>query len=125
MTSTSLKNSPLMYKVEQAQINNYHINNMYKGRILHKENYLPDLGINGPCMFSGYNNNILSDNAPDIESTLFGIGSSNLVEPKAPVYGKMNKLENIKFFECKPTSNNLIPEPLVVSDQERFTIFRR
>ena len=62
-------------------------------------------------MTNGYNNDILSNNASDIESALFGIGSTNLVRAKAPVVAKLNCLPNKKFFN-KPKS--FIPEPLVV-----------
>ena len=40
---------------------------------------LPDLGINGGNMISGYYNQVLSNNACDIESQLMGINSTNLV----------------------------------------------
>jgi len=125
MTSTRLKNSPMMYKEEQYQIHNFYNKNMYTGKLLHDKTFLPDLGLNAPYMPNGINHNILSNNGPDIESSLFGIGSSNLVQPKPPTCGSMNKLKNVKFFECKAKSNDLIPEPLVVSTQERYTIFRR
>ena len=125
MASTRLKNSPLMYKSEQVQINNGHAHKMYEGKILHNENYLPDLGINAPYMPNGLNSNILSNNGPDIESALFGIGSTNLVQPKEPTCAQFTNMDHIKFFDIIPDSNNLIPEPLVVSTQERYTIFRR
>jgi hypothetical protein len=125
MASTRLKNSPLTYKVEQQEIHKCHKNKMYNGKILHDNSYLPELGINAPYMPNGLNNNILSNNGPDIESSLFGIGSTNLVQPKAPTCAQLNNMQNVIFFDPKPQSNQFIPEPLVISTQERYTIFRR
>ena len=52
-------------------------------------------------MTTGYNNNILSNNAADIESSLFGIGSTNLVEKKPDVNPSINKLKYCKYSEYK------------------------
>jgi hypothetical protein len=125
MASTHLKNSALTYKSEQLAIHRIFDNKIYNGKILHNKNCFPGLGINAPIIHNGINNNVLSNNGSDIESALFGIGSTNLVQPKAPVCANMNHLNTLDFFEIKPESNNIIPEPLVVHDQERYTIFRR
>lgn len=125
MASTHLKNSTMTYKSEQLAKHRIFDNKIYNGKILHNKNYFPGLGINAPHIGNGINNNVLSNNGADIESALFGIGSTNLVQPKAPVCADMNNLNTINFFELKHESNNLIPEPLVVHNQERYTIFRR
>ena len=125
MASTRLKNAPNMYKREVNKYNKHYSNNTYVGKVLHDKTYLPGLGMNYPSFNSGINNSILSSNGADIESALFGIGSTNLVQPKAPVSAQMNNLSNISFFDAKPETNNMIPEPLVVHNQERYTIFRR
>jgi len=65
---------------------------------------------------NGYNNSILSNNASDIESALFGIGATNLVKPKEPVVAQINCLPNKKFFN-RPQS--FLPEPLVVEKFQR------
>mgnify|MGYP006446601979 CR=1 FL=1 len=62
----------------------------------HGDNCFPDLGIINGMMTTGYNNNILSNNAADIESSLFGIGSTNLVEKKPDVNPSVNKLKHCK-----------------------------
>ena len=67
-------------------------------------------------MINGYNNGILSENASDIESALFGIGSTNLVKAKDPVIAHLNSLPNKKFFN-RPQS--FIPEPLVIEKFQR------
>jgi len=125
MTSTNLKNSPLMYKREQNSLVKSYNNSSYVGKILHDINCLPGLGINAPYMPNGYNNNILSNNGPDIESALFGIGSTNLVQPKKKTCGNMNNLKDINFFNAKHESNNKIPLPLIIHENERYPIFRR
>lgn len=125
MTSTRLKNAPNAYKRQMDSFNKSYENNIYVGKILHNQNYFPGLGMNYPTIPNGINSNILSSNGADIESSLFGIGSTNLVKPQAPISVNLNNMNNIDFFNPKPQSNNVIPEPLVVSTQERYTIFRR
>ena len=44
-------------------------------------------------MASGYYYNVLSNNTCDIESKLYGIGSSNLVTGPKNVYPDLNKLD--------------------------------
>jgi hypothetical protein len=125
MASTRLKNSELTYKREQGSYKKSFRNINYVGKLLNENTYLPDLGINAPRMMNGINHNILSNNGADIESALFGIGSTNLVQPKKDTCGNMNQLKEVKFFNAKPESNNSIPEPLVVHTDERYQIFRR
>mgnify|MGYP006893816715 FL=1 len=69
-------------------------------------------------MTTGYNNNILSNNAADIESSLFGIGSTNLVEKKPDVNPSVNKLKHCKWF---PRNNVFLPEPLVIEKSQRVS----
>ena len=60
--------------------------------------------------------NKLSHNAPDIESFLFGINSTNLVNP-APIFEpKLASNEYFNIYDKKPT---LIPEPLAVEKGQR------
>ena len=125
MASTRMKNAPNTYKREMSSYNKYYESNTYVGKILHNQNYTPGLGMNYPTIPNGINTNVLSTNGADIESSLFGIGSTNLVQPKGPVTANINSLNEIKFFNPKPESNNNIPEPLVIHNNERYAIFRR
>lgn len=125
MASTRLKNAPNMYKREVNKFNKNYSNNTYVGQVLHNKTYMPGLGMNYPNFHSGINNSILSSNGADIESSLFGIGSTNLVQPKAPVSANLHNMSSISFFDAKPETNNMIPEPIVIHNQERYTIFRR
>ena len=116
MTDTSLKNSRGIYCQEQRGVKEQFRNNIWKYKCISTDTRFPCFGVNMPMMTGGYNNGILSKNASDIESALFGIGSTNLVRAKAPVVAKLNKLPNKKFFN-KPKS--FIPEPLVVEKFQR------
>tara|TARA_B100000674_G_C37898072_1_gene942322 strand:- start:1160 stop:1537 length:378 start_codon:yes stop_codon:yes gene_type:complete len=125
MASTRLKNAPMSYKREMNTYNKSYNNNTYVGKILHNQNFSPGLGMNYPTIPNGINNSVLSQNGADIESSLFGIGSTNLVQPKAPVVAQLNNIGQMNFFDAKPESNDNIPEPLVIHNNERYTIFRR
>lgn len=113
---TSLKNSRGMYCLEQKALNRQFDTNIWKFKTISNDSRLPCAGVNMPMMTNGYNNNILSNNASDIESALFGIGSTNLVKAKAPVTPELNKLGQVKFFN---TMNVFLPEPLVVENNQR------
>lgn len=64
--------------------------------------------------------NKLSHNAADTESFLFGINSTNLVNPAPCFYPEIAKLDSVNIFEKQAT---LIPEPLVVrKDQRPFPV---
>ena len=69
-------------------------------------------------MAGGYTHNILSNNTTDLESDLFGIGTSNLVTPYQKPAPSFNNLDNLKFFN-KP--GYCIPNPLVVEKRQRPT----
>ena len=89
---------------------------MWKYKCIAANSAFPCAGINMPIMTNGYNNKILSRNAPDIESVLFGIGSTNLVKPKAAVTPELNRMPHISFFNRLPV---YLPEPLVVENCQR------
>ena len=64
--------------------------------------------------------NKLSHNAPDIESFLFGINSTNLVNPTPCFHPELKKLDSVNVFE---KGTVFMPEPLVVrKDQRPFPI---
>jgi hypothetical protein len=58
----------------------------------------------------------MSKNAPDIESFLFGINSTNLVEPAAPFTPEIKDLCWANVYKKGPT---YIPEPLVIQGNQR------
>ena len=57
-----------------------------------------------------------AQNSVDIESALFGINSTNLVEKKEPVVPQLKNLPEVKFFERMAV---FMPEPLVVEKYAR------
>ena len=74
---------------------------------------LPGDGVNPAQMPA----NQLSRNAIDIETFLFGIGSTNLTEAQEKILRpELNCLPSQNFFPKKPT---IMPEPLVVEKFQR------
>tara|TARA_B100000927_G_scaffold291697_1_gene295826 strand:- start:13586 stop:13954 length:369 start_codon:yes stop_codon:yes gene_type:complete len=116
MTDTSLKNSKGSYNQEQHSINKQFNHNSWKYKCISENTAFPCRGINMPMMTNGYNNNILTNNASDIESQLFGIGSTNLVKPKKQVKPDFNCIDNIKFFN---TLETVMPNPLIIENNQR------
>ncbi len=119
MSSTHLNNSCGMYKLEQNINANIESTSMYKGQSIPSQSKFGNLGINNQRMIAGYYNNILSNNPTDIESQLYGIGSTNLVQKKDPVYPQLNRLDTETIV--KPNMPLYIPQPLVVEKESRPT----
>uniref|UniRef100_A0A6C0C496 Uncharacterized protein n=1 Tax=viral metagenome TaxID=1070528 RepID=A0A6C0C496_9ZZZZ len=116
MSSTRLKNDKAEYCQQQRNSRLSEQFALYKYKAISSDSAFPCVGINAPMMTNGYNNDILSNNASDIESALFGIGSTNFIKQKEPVVTKINYLPNKSFFE-RPTS--FLPEPLVLEKSQR------
>jgi hypothetical protein len=98
MASTRDKNSPGNYALEQFSLQ--------KGRDYWTN---PDYGHPPTVMFPG--NGLLSGrvaatelatNAVDAESFLYGIGSSNLVNPPATFVAQIKKLDQVSLFKTQP-----------------------
>ena len=118
MASTSLKNLPGQYCKETTanQLNSEYL--VFKNKKIPAKSDFPDLGINVGNMAGAYTHSILSNNTADLESYLFGIGTSNLVKTFRKPAQKLNTLDNLKFFE-KP--GYAMPNPLVVENRQRPT----
>ena len=114
MASTRNKNTTSDYCLEQKQ--NTHIfgyteyNNSQYGNAYY--NALPTVGITPSHM----PRQAFSKNSVDIESALFGINSTNLVTPQAPVVPKLVQLPEVAYFERLPF---VLPNPLVVENNQR------
>ena len=108
MTSTNMKNGSGYYCEQQRRF--HKISNSQTDNNISKHNNvcLPDLGIINGMMASGYNNNVLSNNPADIESSLFGIGSTNLVERQLKTTPVINKRKYCKWFS---RNNVFLPAP--------------
>ena len=114
MASTRNKNTPGNYCLEQREYNHSEQYTLYKNS-QYGEAYNTKLAGNGlnPGQMPW---NTLSYNAPDVESFLLGINSTNLVTP-APVFvPELKCLKSANVFEKGPT---FIPEPLVIEKNQR------
>ena len=114
MASTRNRNTPGNYCLEQRQYvhsENYTLypNSQYGAAYNTK---LPGVGLL-PGQIPG---NKLSYNTPDIESFLFGINSTNLVNPAPCFVPELAQLQSANIFEKGAV---FIPEPLVVEKNQR------
>tara|TARA_B100000795_G_scaffold35514_1_gene23429 strand:- start:105 stop:473 length:369 start_codon:yes stop_codon:yes gene_type:complete len=116
MASTSLKNLPGIYCRETSANNQNSEYLVCKDKKIPKKSVFPDLGINVGNMAGAYTHGVLSNNTADLESYLFGIGTSNLVKTFQKPTQKLNRLDNLKFFE-KPGYN--MPKPMVIENRQR------
>ena len=72
-----------------------------------------------PCvgyMPSHMARNTLSNNPIEIESALFGINSTNLVNPEKIIVPELIKLPEVSYFKRIQT---IMPEPLVIQNNQR------
>ncbi len=112
----SLKNSPGEYCLEQKGFQQQGQYLTYKYSQVPLNSKLPGLGINVGNMRGGYFNNVLSNNASNIESHLYGIKQIDLTKPKTTFVAELNKLPEQKWFK---TPRVFVPEPLVVQKDQR------
>jgi hypothetical protein len=114
MASTRNRNTRGDYALEQetfSQSRNYN-NYLYAAQGRAYQPSLPTIGINPSRM----PRNTLSKNPIDIESSLFGINSTNLVQPQKPVKPQLKRIPTSVFFERLPVH---MPKPLVVEINQR------
>ena len=84
MASTRSRNTPGNYAMEQNINDEHHGYMSYEKSAFYgtvSTTYFPGQGLVG-MKTAGMN---LASNSADIESQLFGIGSTNLVEPRSPI----------------------------------------
>ena len=114
MASTRNRNTPGNYCLEQREYKNSEQYTLYPNSQYGAayNTRLPGNGLN-PAQIPW---NKLSYNAPDIESFLFGINSTNLVNPAPCLVPELAKLSSTNIYEKEPV---FIPEPLVVEKNQR------
>lgn len=114
MASTRNINTIGNYNLEQRQFKHSETYTLYPNSQYGAayDTRLPGNGVN-PAQIPW---NQLSTNAPDIESFLFGINSTNLVNPAGPLRPELKTLGTANFFEKTPT---LMPEPLAIEKNQR------
>lgn len=112
MASTRSKNTPGNYKIEQNAYIDRHVNIMNITKQTPEIKAFPGNGLLQGKVAS----RDLANNYVDIESTLFGIGSTNLVQtlplvtPEINIHPSLNIIDKIPMF---------IPAPLTVNTNER------
>lgn len=114
MASTRNINTPGNYCLEERQYKNYETHTLYvnsSGGEAYDTKLAGDGVIQGPVPW-----NKLSHNSADIESFLFGIGTTNLVTPMKTFTPELTSNNTQNFFKKQPT---YIPEPLVVEKSQR------
>ena len=115
MASTRNRNTSLDYNLEQNVNKNAQQHNLYihssAGRPITE--CMPNLGY----MPSHMSRDTFANNPVDIESSLYGIGSSNLVKPCEPVNPSLRPLDFKDFFD-RPTAI-VMPYPLVYENNQR------
>jgi len=114
MASTRNKNTPGNYCLEQREFKhseNYTLypNSQYGAAY---NTRLPGNGFN-PAQIPW---NKMSYNAPDIESFLLGINSTNLVNPAPCFVPELAQLNSVNIFE---KGTIYMPEPLVIEKNQR------
>ena len=114
MASTRNKNTSGNYNLEQREFQNSSQYTLYENS-QYGAAYNTQLAGNGlnPAQIPW---NKLSYNAPDVESFLFGINSTNLVKP-APIFvPELAKINSVNIYE---KGSVFIPEPLVIEKNQR------
>jgi hypothetical protein len=114
MSSTSSRNTPGNYQLEQKLFNDYfnlvtYENGAQGGSV--SRNLAGD-GLLAGKIFT----RDLAVNYTDIESSLFGIGSTNLVQPLPQVIPNVNNIPSLNIRSKIPV---LVPSPLIISDGQR------
>ena len=114
MASTRNRNTPGNYSLEQREYKQFENYTLYPNS-QYGAAYNTRLPGNG-LMPAQIPWNKLSYNAADTESFLFGINSTNLVNPAPCFKPEIVQLGCANIYESKQT---LIPEPLVIEKNQR------
>lgn len=114
MASTRNKNTPGNFELEQKSINQHKEWLLYENGASGKtqNTYLAGNGL----LVGRYGPEQLSNNAVDIESFLYGVGSTNLVNPQGSVNPSLKSMRSLNVIEKTPV---YIPKPLVVERGQR------
>ena len=115
MASTSNKNTKGDYCLQQRA---FELNEKYNTYVNSQVGmaYQPGLPCGGSAPASHMSREQLSYNPVEIESALFGIGSTNLVKEQTPVCAKLKTLPATSFFPRQPV---IMPDPLVIEKNQR------
>lgn len=112
MASTRSINCPGDYRIEQWSYNKQSAYCTYKDYAFANRTLLPGDGLLGARIPETE----LSGNPKDIESFLFGIGSTNLVTPQAPVRPEVKHIQSLAVMTKVPL---IMPKDLVIQNDQR------
>ena len=112
MASTRSINCPGNYCVEQWSYNKQSAYSTYKEYAFADRTLLPGDGLLGAQI----PDTELSGNPKDIESFLFGIGSTNLVTPQAPLHPELKQMQSLAIMTKVPL---IMPKDLVIQNDQR------
>ena len=114
MASTRNRNTPGNYAMEKLASQRKHQELMY----LHQsQGQAEQTNLPGNGLLTGrYAGRDLAKNDCDIESFLFGIGSSNLESPKAEVRPELNQLASLNMIAKTPM---VMPRPFGIEANQR------
>lgn len=113
MASTRNRNTSSDYKLEQLKNTNHIENNLYINYGRPTSECYPEIGY----IPSKLSRDALANNPVDIESTLRGIGSSNMVNPCTPANPSLRNLDFKPFFD-RPQAV-VMPYPLIFENNQR------
>lgn len=116
MASTSNKNTPGDYAMEQAMNQSVVDYETYQGHIMTETTYLPGRGLT-PARFPMQ---VATPDVWDIESELRGIGSTNLVTPKTTTLLPPQK-SDMKTLNVIEGRSIILPRPIQIPNDARFT----
>ena len=114
MASTRNNNTKSDYSLQQRSYQSIRDYNSYEYS-QYGHAYSPGI----PCvgyMPSHMPRDTLSNNPVEIESTLFGINSTNLVEQQPDVNPELKTIPMKQFFQRTPL---IMPKPLVIENNQR------
>jgi hypothetical protein len=117
MASTRNKNTLGNYQMERTGVENhtnYWTNAVFSVPV---QTFHPGDGL----LAAKTARNELSSNACDIESSLFGIGSTDLVNPRPNIYPELNTLKSLSIIDKAKT---VVVEPTKVNTGNRPMILR-
>lgn len=113
MASTRNKNTPGNYSLEQWSFQRQSDYSTYKQYAFATPTALPGHGLLGARIPETE----MANNPQDIESMLFGIGSTNLVEPQSPVQPNLKSLPELSIVDRRVPL--ILPKQLVVQKDQR------
>ena len=112
MASTRNINMPGEYRMQQAALEARRAHVAYEGSTVSEATYFPGDGL----LAGRVGSTRLAHNAPDVEAFLFGVGSTNLVEPAAPPDLRLLPLKSLSVISRRDA---VLPAPLTVRPAQR------